>query len=473
MDVLILEPRQLVSVGREPVTDRLRRHLGAARLSGAALLAELTRRATGGAGGTGSSAVVRRRGLLAYTAASIAVGLGLLAWSSTLPVAPTIDPGLTGTILDGPDGGLLLWVLFGLLGSLRVLRAPGGGGAFFTFHLPFIGAAMVLGGPTAGAWVAFLSTLERRELESQSWYGILANHSVMVIGAVTGGLTTWILAGLLDATSLMSGAGFVATLAGILVLTVVTSGMAAVTVILRDEQSPREFLGVLISAFGRITALEIALAWVLCLAYLVVGWWTPLAIGIFVLIVWNNDPMPPLDDLTGLPPARPFLRHLENGLGSMRTGMIRGATMMSIDLDGFHDVNNRLGHAIGDEVLKAIGERLAKQARRPGDLAGRLGGDEFGIFFAGLADIDTAMRRAGEIHVALTLPISTSVGIVAVGASCGVVVSRSWGGVPAAATVLRHADEAMFLAKRAGGGVHLFDPEEPALFGDATPTSRR
>ena len=414
---------------------------------------------------------MRRGRLLAYTAASIVGGLGLLAWTSRLPVAPTLDPGLPGTLFEGSDGGLLLWIGFGLMGSLRVLRAPGGG-AFFTFHLPFIGAAMVLGGPTAGAWVAFLSTLERRELESQPWYGILANHSVLVIGAVMGGLTTWLIAGLLGATSLTSGAGFVATIAGILVLTVVTTVMAAVTVILRDEETPRAFLDVLLGSFGRITALEVALAWILSVAYLVVGWWAPLAIGAFVLATWDNDPMPERDPLTGLQPAKGFERRMESGLGRMRTGLVRGATMMSIDLDGFHDVNNRLGHAIGDEVLKEIGKRLGEQARRPSDLAGRLGGDEFGLFLAGLFDGDTAMRRAAEVCAAITAPISTSVGSVSVGASCGVAVLESWGGVPAAGTVLRHADQAMFHAKRAGGGTHLYDPAEPAPFDDHPPTSR-
>ncbi|MCJ7711904.1 MAG: GGDEF domain-containing protein, partial [Chloroflexi bacterium] len=434
------------------------------------LLVDLARHGAGGSDGS-SSAEVRRGGLLAYTAASIVLGLGLLAWTSTLPIAATLDPGLPGTVVAGPGGGLLLWIMFGLLGSLRVLRAQGGG-AFFTFHLPFIGAAMVLGGPTAGAWVAFLSTLERRELESQPWYGILANHSVMVIGAVAGGLTTIGLRVLFDEPSLTTGAGFVATFAGILMLAVVTTAMVAGTLLLRDELGPRAFLDLLVGQFGRITALEVALAWVLCLAYLVVGWWAPLAIGAFVLVVWDNDPMPEADALTGLQPATGFERRMEGALGRMRTGLIHGGTMISIDLDGFHDVNNRLGHAVGDEVLKEVGVRLSAQARRAGDLAGRLGGDEFGLFLAGLADMATAMRRADEVCAAITAPISTSAGIASVGASCGVVVLESWGGVPATGTVLRHADQAMFHAKRAGGGTHLFDPDEPAPFDDHPPSSR-
>ncbi|HEY5434105.1 MAG TPA: GGDEF domain-containing protein, partial [Candidatus Limnocylindrales bacterium] len=301
---------------------------------------------------------------------------------------------------------------------------------------------------------------------------ILANHSVMVIGAVAGGLTTMVLRVLLDAPSLTSGAGFVATISGILVLAVVTTGMAAATLVLRDELSLGAFLDLLIGQFGRITALEVALAWILCLTYLAVGWWTPLAIGAFVLAVWNNDPMPEADPLTGLQPAKGFERRMEGGLGRMRTGLIRGATMMSIDLDGFHDINNRFGHAVGDELLAEIGARLRLQARRPSDLAGRLGGDEFALFLPGLADIETALRRAAEVCAAITAPISTTAGFVTVGASCGVLVLESWGGVPATGTVLKHADQAMYHAKRSGGGTHLFDPDEPLPYETQPPSSR-
>ena len=96
-----------------------------------------------GPGGIGGAAAVRRNGLLAYTGASIVLGLGLLAWTSFVSAPlPAIDPGFPpGTVLSGPTGGLLLWLMFGLLGSLRVMRAQGG--STMTFHLPFVGAAIV------------------------------------------------------------------------------------------------------------------------------------------------------------------------------------------------------------------------------------------------------------------------------------------------------------------------------------------
>ena len=63
---------------------------------------------------------------------------------------------------------------------------------------------------------------------------------------------------------------------------------------------------------------------------------------------------------------------------------------------------------------------------------------------------------------AITAPIATSAGPVSVGASIGVLVLESWGGVPSTGTVLRHADEAAYLAKRSGGGYAVYAPEQEA-----------
>jgi GGDEF domain-containing protein len=60
-----------------------------------------------------------------------------------------------------------------------------------------------------------------------------------------------------------------------------------------------------------------------------------------------------------------------------------------------------------------------------------------------------------------------------VGVSVGVLVLQSWGGVPSVAAVRKRADQAMFHAKRGGGGVHRYDPDEPAPFDDGWIESRR
>ncbi len=466
MDVLALDFLRSTSApgspGRTTSGDARRR-----RFSLSVAIATLRTRVGSGAGpgGVGGSAAVRRNGLLAYTSASIVLGLGLLAWTSFMSAPlPALDPGFPpGTVLSGPTGGLLLWLVFGLLGSLRVMRATDGG--TMTFHLPFIGAAMILGGPTAGAWVAFLSSIERRELEEQPWYGILANHSVLVVAAVMGGLTTQVVGGLLGAEG-PGTAALVAALAGVTVLTVVSTGMGVVTVLLRDDKAPRAFLGELVGQFGRITLLEVGLVVVLAAAYTELGWWSPLLVGGFVVLAWDNNPMPRNDLLTGLPAADGFERRLETGLGWMRRGMTPGATLLRLDLDQFREVNDRYGHGVGDEVLREVAARLRREGRRSNDVAGRIGDDGFALFLPGLADTQTAMRRASEVVATISAPVATSAGPVTVEASAGVLVARSSGLVPLAGTMLRHAEQAMVHAKHNGSRIHLYDPDEPAPFDD-------
>lgn len=409
----------------------------------------------------GGTAVARRRALYAYTGATIVTAGVLLAWiSAVAPPLPLIDPHIgDGTVLAGPSGGLLLWLGYGLLGSLRVLRAPGG--TLMTFHMPFIGAAMILGGPTAGAWVALLSTIERRELESQPWYGILFNHAALVLGAILGGITTQAVAALLGPGTGATTA-LVAALAGTAVLALVSIGLGVGTVVLReDHRSARAFIESLVGQIGRITLVESALVIVLAAVYVSLGWWAPLLVGGFVVLAWDNDPAPAPDPQTSLLTQAGFERRLDTGLGRMRRGMTPGATLLIIDLDGFREINDRFGRAVGDAVLLEVGVRLSAQARRPDDAAGRLGGDEMALFWAGLVDDDTAMRRCCEVAEAISRPIATPAGAVSVEVSIGVLVTRSWGGVPSVDTMLRHAEQAMEIAKRSGSRCHRYDPEEP------------
>lgn len=408
----------------------------------------------GSGGDVGGAVSQRRAGLLAYTAASIVTGVGMLAWTTMVnPLWPAIDPGLPGTALSGPTGGLLLWLMFGLLGSLRVLRTPDGG--TMTFHMPFIGAAMVLGGPTAGAWVAFLSTIERRELESQPWYGILANHAVLAVAAVLGGLMTGSVARLIGADG-PGGAAFVAALAGILVFAALSTSMGALTVMLRDGLTRHDLLGIVVGQVGRITALEIALALILAFAYPLVGWWTPLAIGAFVLVIWPSGSK--LD----------FSQLLDRSLGRLRRGVTVGATLMYLDIDGLTLVNDRFGAAVRDDVLREAERRLREKAHRPDDIVGHQREAEFALFLPGLANQikegrPTAVVRAEEIQVSLGSPYpGVPNGMVC--ASIGVVVLRPGDPVPARVVLLQRAEQVMLQAKRDGCGVRVYDPSEPAPF---------
>jgi len=429
--------------------------------------AALTRRAApspaaGPGSGRTDGVATSRTGLLAYTAATIVAGLGALVWTTqTVPVLPAIDTGLSGTVLGGSNGGVLLWIALGLVGSLKVLPAPGGL-LVWTFHFPFIAAAMALGGPTAGAWVAFLSTLERRELESQPWYGALANHAAMAFAAVVGGLTVLVLDGVLsERLADRHLATLVATAVGTLVLALLANAIAAGTVILRERLSAVDLVELLIRAFGRMTVAEIGLAWVFCVAYVAVGWWAPLALAVLILAVWPQQDAEGPDPLTKLPRLRAFERSLDGMVGRIRRGIAPGGLLLVIDLDKFGAINKDplLGFAIGNEALSEVGRRIREQIRAT-DLAARLGGDEFGVFFAGAFDDEGARRLARRVETSIRRPILTSAGVVQVGASIGVVLVAASSAVADTRTLMHQADAAMQVIKKAGGGVRLQEAQD-------------
>jgi diguanylate cyclase (GGDEF)-like protein len=131
----------------------------------------------------------------------------------------------------------------------------------------------------------------------------------------------------------------------------------------------------------------------------------------------------------------------------------QGAALLVIDLDRFKDVNDRYGHQVGDEVIRALADRL--RAELPSDaLLARLGGDEFAVV---LEDPDP--QRASAIAVnacdVLARPVQVEGRVIRVAASIGVASTTL--GEHRDGELLRCADAAMYVAKRGGGGVQIYD----------------
>jgi diguanylate cyclase (GGDEF)-like protein/PAS domain S-box-containing protein len=126
-----------------------------------------------------------------------------------------------------------------------------------------------------------------------------------------------------------------------------------------------------------------------------------------------------------------------------------GIGAVYVDLDRFKPVNDKLGHAAGDELLVLVGERL-RQASRDSDLIGRLGGDEFLVVLHDIAGSDVAMRVAGRIARALSGEYELSCGTVQLQGSVGVACSS--GGPITPEELVRLADAAMYDAKQHGHG---------------------
>ncbi len=393
-----------------------------------------------------------------YTAATITVGaLALVLVTLLVPVSPEIaiaglDPGV------GLPAGVALWTLFGLAGAARIVREPSGHGVF-TFHMPFVVAAMALGGPVAGGWVAMISSFDRHELEETPWYGILANHAALTLGAIVGGLVILVLGATGDALGLAGNSGFtlVAVLAGTFIYMAVTVGLAAGTIVLRDGITVRETLALFDESFRTSTIAETLFGWVLTVAYLAVGWWAPVVCTVMVLALWRasrTSERTRRDDLTGVLSMTAFTERAIEAVDRARRG-IEGAAYVFIDLDNFKAVNDiARDHHVGDQVLTQVGLRL-RGAIRASDAAGRRSGDEFLVLLAGVPDRVTAERLAKRLHARLVAPYSTDAGEMRVGASVGVaLIEREATGTEL--EIRRRADAAMYAVKELGGGVRMW-----------------
>lgn len=160
------------------------------------------------------------------------------------------------------------------------------------------------------------------------------------------------------------------------------------------------------------------------------------------------------DALTGLENRRSILQSLADDL-TARDGAV-GAVF--VDLDEFKPVNDRFGHAVGDQILTAVAERL-RGGVRPGDRIGRLGGDEFLVVCTDLKDESDAMVVAQRIRHELDRPFAVEGRILRVGASIGVSCGRKG---MAADELVAVADAAMYRAKQEGGGSPVLLPSRQA-----------
>src|SRR4051812_18972023 len=162
------------------------------------------------------------------------------------------------------------------------------------------------------------------------------------------------------------------------------------------------------------------------------------------------------DALTGLPNRAFLQRRLSTALAEVADGVSAGATVMILDLDGFKEVNDTLGHAQGDQLLIEVGKRLTSSVGGTG-LVARLGGDEFAVLVGGTADEDHVVRIAQRALRALEHPVVLDGMEVEVGGSLGIALAPLHATDPAG--LLKQADLAMYDAKASGRGLRVYEAD--------------
>lgn len=150
------------------------------------------------------------------------------------------------------------------------------------------------------------------------------------------------------------------------------------------------------------------------------------------------------DEMTGLANRG----HLMSMIRAARLAGRGLAAMLFLDLDGFKVVNDRLGHRVGDEVLMVTARRIAATIRST-DFAGRLGGDEIGVYCPSVRSRTEVFGLADRLGRAVNAPIAVGDDLIVIAVSIGIAFSSDH--VSTVEMLIEQADNAMYRAKAAGG----------------------
>jgi diguanylate cyclase (GGDEF)-like protein len=176
------------------------------------------------------------------------------------------------------------------------------------------------------------------------------------------------------------------------------------------------------------------------------------------------------DELTGLANRKMMLQHLAATLARAVSSDTKVGFLL-LDLDrGLKEVNDTLGHAVGDRLLRLVAHRLTHSVR-PGDLVARLGGDEFAVLLPSIKEASAAREVAARLRAAVAEPIRLEGLSFVIEVSIGIAMFPD--DAPAAETLVQHADVAMYLAKQRRSGAERYvadldrnSPARLALFGE-------
>ena len=350
--------------------------------------------------------------------------------------------------------------VIGEMHSVGWLRRQGGGEV--TPGWAFSYALLLFGSPTVAVLGTALATVAPDILHRK---GILrgafnVGQTVISLSTATLLLTVVGRTAPLGASADLDLLWLVAILMGAALIFVANSVLTAVILAIHQGVSMRAMLrqatGLSVSADGALLALSPL--FVIAADFNLMT--TPL-LGVIAYLVFNSarlalerEHRASHDHLTSLLNARAFHDHLEAHLAARSSRASTGCVVL-LDLDGFKQINDRLGHHIGDETLRVVGRRLVF-GRDTGAVGCRLGGDEFAVIFPEPSTESEALAAGQLVADLLAEPLSVNGFPLTIAASIGVVLISEIH--TTADEVMRSADVAMYDAKRRRSVVALASP---------------
>ncbi len=383
-------------------------------------------------------------------------GVGLLGALVLLDAVRRLDP----HHLTRPGAGFWLVCLLLLLGELRpVLTTRGSGRDGLVVTTAFVFAVLLGHGLVAALLLQALATtlvdLAKRKALWRIWFNVgqytlswAAAALVMAATGHQGSLAHPHALGQHDVLwALAAGAAYFC----------VNQVLASYAIALRGQVSFRIVLLEDIRYEVATNATLLALAPLVALAVergvLFVPLLVPPLLAVYQVagIARLREEQSLTDALTGLPNRTRLRQRTEAALlGEERVALVL------FDLDRFKEVNDTLGHHVGDALLAVVARRLS-EAVRPCDTVARLGGDEFALLLPGVRDSAAAVQTAERLRTVVTEAVLLEGLLVDVGASVGVAVSPDDG--LTLDDLLQRADVAMYVAKESGSGVEAYAVE--------------
>jgi diguanylate cyclase (GGDEF)-like protein len=339
------------------------------------------------------------------------------------------------------------WIRFGPIGVVTPLW-------LFAYSL------ILLGSPSAGVAVALVGATMNAMAEITTVSGVVRQVGGTAISLSTAGLILLAMGvhgSITQAETVPWDWGLAIVLAGMSIV-VLNAVVAAISMSIRRRISflalLRRGLGVRLTAEGALISL--APIWVIGIDFSLVL--APLLAITSVLVFRSTRQALERaheahhDSLTGLLNRRAFLDHLHDALVDPRSDAQPRVLLM--DLNGFKEINDRLGHEIGDVLLVSFADRL-ESSLPPETAAARLGGDEFAVLMQTGSDVERDTALVEKLHAALSAPLDIEGFPVTIGVSIGVASAPDDGHTKT--DLLRAADVAMYKAKRCGSAIEYYD----------------